>query len=134
MGTMYDTGKHRWEYGQPIYQDGQAVRWLLGPCPKCGSVTSTYGGGYSCHNDHCPHSADNFACNAGPKPDWWNTDIRVFLDGNAWCATGAGFQNLQESPAGFGDSPATAVADLRHNAALRGGEAVPLESTVMQED
>lgn len=116
MGTIYDTGKHRWEHDQPIYQNGQAVRWLLGPCPKCGSVTSTYGGGYSCHNDHCPHSANKFACNAGPLPDWWNTDVRVFLDGNAWCATGAGFQNLQESPAGFGDSPAAAVANMRHNA------------------
>ena len=114
MGTIYDTGKHVWEHDEPIYQDGQIVRRLLGPCPTCGSVTSTYGGGYSCHNDYCLHSAYNFVCNAGPKPEWWDTDIRVFLDGSSWCAVGAGFENLQESPAGFGDSPATAVDDLRH--------------------
>lgn len=90
MTTTYDTGKHRWEHDQPIYQEGQVVRRLLGPCPTCGSVTSSYGGGYSCHNDYCPHSCNNFACNAGPRPDWWNTDIRVFLDGAEWCATGAG--------------------------------------------
>lgn len=113
MNTAYDTGKCKWEYGRPVYQEGRVVRRLLGPCPTCGSVTSTYGGGYSCHNDYCPHSANIFACNAGPMPDWWNTDVRVYLDGNAWCAVGADFENLQESPAGFGGSPAEAVDALR---------------------
>ena len=111
--TVYDTGKNRWQHGRPIYQDGQVVRRLLGPCPTCGSVTSTYGGSYSCHNDYCPNSADNFACNPGPIPDWWNTDVQVYRDGTAWCAVGAGFMNLQESKAGFGDTPRAAVADLK---------------------
>jgi hypothetical protein len=30
---------------------------------------------------------------------------RVFKDGNAWVAVHPDFQNLQESPAGFGDTP-----------------------------
>lgn len=34
-------------------------------------------------------------------------------DGSAWCATWPGFINLQESPAGFGDTPEDAVADLQ---------------------
>lgn len=113
MGTLYDTGKRKWEHGTPIYENGQAVRWLLGPCPTCGCVTSTYGGGYSCHNHYCQHSSAQFACNAGPKPDWWDTGINVQLDGNAWCATGEGFINLQESNAGFGDTPQTAVEKLK---------------------
>lgn len=40
----------------------------------------------------------------------------VRLDGNQWCATMPGFINLQESNAGFGDTPAKAIADLiKHN-------------------
>jgi hypothetical protein len=113
MGQQYYNGRTHWEFGTPIYSYGQVVRTILGPCPSCGSVTSTYGGGYSCHNDYCQHSASVFACNAGPKPDWWNTEIRVFRDGNAWCAVGAGFTNIQESDAGFGDTPQAAVDDLK---------------------
>lgn len=36
----------------------------------------------------------------------------VFPDGNAWCAIGDGFINLQESLAGFGDSPVVALGAL----------------------
>ncbi len=47
------------------------------------------------------------ACPAhgGPK-------TRVFMDGNAWCAVLPDFVNLQESPAGFGDTPDLARAAL----------------------
>lgn len=37
---------------------------------------------------------------------------KIDMDGNAWCATGPGFQNLQESLAGFGDSPVEALEAL----------------------
>lgn len=37
---------------------------------------------------------------------------RVFKDGNAWCAVYPDFVNLQESPAGFGDSPEVARFEL----------------------
>lgn len=112
MGQRYYNGKTHWEYGTPVYQDGYVVRRLLGPCPTCGSVTSTYGGSYSCHNDFCQHSSDNFVCNSGPMPDWWNTNIRVFMDGNEWCAVGECFENLQESHAGFGKTPQAAIDEL----------------------
>lgn len=38
---------------------------------------------------------------------------RVFKDGNAWCAVYPDFINLQESPAGFGDAPEEARANLK---------------------
>ena len=41
----------------------------------------------------------------GPK-------TRVFIDGNQYCAVSRDFTNLQESPAGFGDTPAKARAQL----------------------
>lgn len=37
---------------------------------------------------------------------------RIFRDGNQWCAVGPGFKNLQESPAGFGDTPDAALYAL----------------------
>jgi hypothetical protein len=37
---------------------------------------------------------------------------RVFQDGNAWCAVWPDFENRQESPAGFGDTPQQARAAL----------------------
>lgn len=39
-------------------------------------------------------------------------DYRIFKDGDQWCCVGPGFINLQESPAGFGPTPQTAVEDL----------------------
>lgn len=38
--------------------------------------------------------------------------FHLFMDGNAWCAVGPHFQNLQESHAGFGDTQEQAVAAL----------------------
>lgn len=116
MKKIYDTGKDKWTHGEIIsrHSNGNSERWLLGPCPKCGSRTSNYGGGYSCHSDSCPMSACNFVCNNGGIPDWWETVIDVKLDGDAWCATGHGFVNLQESDAGFGATPREAVEALRN--------------------
>lgn len=39
-------------------------------------------------------------------------DSRVFMDGSAWCAVRPDFINLQESPAGFGATPAEARVAL----------------------
>lgn len=115
IGTIYNTLKSRWQHGKPIYESGIAIRWLLGPCPNCGSVTSTYGGGFSCHNDSCRNSRFVFPVSSEPMPDWWNTGIQVYLDGDAWCAVKKEFINLQESPVGFGSTPDAAVMDLRSN-------------------
>lgn len=43
---------------------------------------------------------------------WISIEYRIFKDGDAWCATGAGFSNLQESIAGFGANPIDALAAL----------------------
>lgn len=114
----YDTksGHATWSFGKAIRWDAiGASHWMRGPCPNCGSPTSNYGGGWSCHSDYCPSSANIFACSAGPAPIWWETEIDVFKDGDQWCATMADFINLQESPAGFGDTPAKAVQNLADN-------------------
>jgi hypothetical protein len=37
---------------------------------------------------------------------------RLFMDGNAWCATKNDFTNLHESPAGFGDTARDALTAL----------------------
>jgi len=36
----------------------------------------------------------------------------LFMDGTDWCATGLGFQNLQESPNGFGKTAREALTGL----------------------
>ncbi len=118
MNTSYNNGKFEWRHNDPVYQSGRVVRRLLGPCPRCGSVTSEYGGGFNCHKDYCGNSAGSFTCRTIDEwPKWWNTGVNVIKDGNAWCATGDGFINLQESDAGFGDTPNEAVADLLKQAA-----------------
>lgn len=112
MSTKYNNGSTTWMHGEPVEWeswDHSPSRRLLGPCPRCGSVTSTYGGAYSCHNNYCPNSASIFVCGPDPAPDWWNTGINVIKDGDAWCAHGPDFINLQESHAGFGDTPKDAV-------------------------
>lgn len=38
--------------------------------------------------------------------------IHIFRDGNKWCATRGDFVNLQESPAGFGDTEGQAIEAL----------------------
>jgi hypothetical protein len=38
--------------------------------------------------------------------------FRIQKDGNKWCATAPGFINLQESDAGFGDTPIDAFQAL----------------------
>lgn len=113
MGKKYSTGKFSWEFGQDChYENGYPMHKFLGPCPDCGRVTYNYGGGWRCVGDYCNRGVGNPADSVGKAPEWWNTDINIFLDGNAWCATRDGFINLQESNAGFGNTPHKAVLDL----------------------
>lgn len=37
-------------------------------------------------------------------------EFKCYLDGNAWCCVGPGFENLQESTATFGDTREEAIA------------------------
>jgi hypothetical protein len=39
-------------------------------------------------------------------------EYRVYMDGGKWCAVGPNFISLQESPAGFGDTPLEAMKSL----------------------
>lgn len=48
--------------------------------------------------------------------------LTLSLDGNAWCATGPGFINLQESVAGFGETKLDAMAGLANAMGLRCGK------------
>lgn len=43
----------------------------------------------------------------GPK-------VRIFMDGDQWCAVRPDFVNLQESPAGFGSTREAAISGLTH--------------------
>lgn len=45
------------------------------------------------------------------------TDTRFMMDGNAWMAFRPGFENLQESVAGFGPTQAAAYDDMARNIA-----------------
>jgi hypothetical protein len=57
--------------------------------------------------------AEKWACNeadANNYAQFLGGDI--YLDGNAWCAVGPGFINIQESHCGFGDTPVEAFAAL----------------------
>ncbi len=113
----YDTGRgDKWTHGDPAWAfgsrwDGGPKNVFLGPCPACGRRTFDYGGGWRCVGE-CVNSAANPAPSVGPAPDWW-ADVRVMMDGSAWCAVRDDFVNLQESKAGFGASPQEAVDALR---------------------
>jgi hypothetical protein len=54
---------------------------------------------WDCNNLDAEHYAEVVGC-------------KIFLDGNAWCATRRDFVNLQESPAGFGHNALEAMAEL----------------------
>ena len=114
-GRLYNTGKHMWRYNQPAaYDYGRVTHRLLGPCPRCGFPTTEYGGGFSCNNRYCPNSSQRFVSHTPDKwPKWWDEEIFVKLDGSAWCACGEDFENLQESDAGFGNTPSEAVLEYK---------------------
>jgi len=46
--------------------------------------------------------------------------VRFNMDGNQWCAVRLPFTNLQETPAGFGDTPMQALVDLIHQEIING--------------
>ncbi|ULI45854.1 hypothetical protein HUZ43_17840 [Raoultella ornithinolytica] len=47
--------------------------------------------------------------------------VDLEIDGNQWCAHRSDFVNLEESPAGFGESKLLAMADLARNLGISGG-------------
>lgn len=112
MATTYNTGNGTWTYGERMSGGMHDWHKHLGPCPLCGTITFDYGGGWRCLANYCHNNPNNPIGNLGAAPAWWNTGIQVYKDGSSWCAVGSGFTNLQESPAGFGNTPQEAVNDL----------------------
>ncbi len=49
--------------------------------------------------------------------------LNLTMDGNQWCATLPDFINLQESPAGFGDTQDGAIANLATTVTKEAGDA-----------
>ncbi len=74
--------------------------------------------GYVMRPDHAAPYVPDLACDhhGGPKAD----QIRFVRDGNMWCAFLPGFENLQDSIAGFGETQPTAERDLRARASAEG--------------
>ncbi|HDZ9352672.1 TPA: hypothetical protein RUZ49_005211 [Klebsiella pneumoniae] len=66
--------------------------------------------------------AEKWNCN-DEDADMFASVIGVVLeiDGNQWCAHRTDFVNLEESPAGFGESKLLAMADLARHLGVRGG-------------
>jgi hypothetical protein len=57
----------------------------------------------------CATCGDWLCEQAAPKAE---PEYRIFKDGDQWCAVGRGFIDLQQSPAGFADTPAEAMNQL----------------------
>lgn len=112
----YNNGTTTWEHGEERNSYPGDWHKHLGPCPHCGTPCFDYGGGWRCENYNCFNSANNPSPNVGPAPSWWNGDINVIKDGNAWMAHGSDFINIQESHVGFGDYPSEAVKNYLSNA------------------
>ena len=51
-----------------------------------------------------------------------NDNVRIFRDGNMWCAVFSDFVNLQESPAGFGKYPYRAALELERKANVKSSD------------
>jgi hypothetical protein len=67
--------------------------------------------------------ADKWACDDTDADNYANRlGIGLDHDGNQWCATGPYFENLQESPAGFGDTKLDAMAGLAKDMQIRAGK------------
>jgi len=57
--------------------------------------------------------ADNYAGRLG---------VTIQRDGDAWCATGPGFQDIQSSPVGFGGTKLEAMANLARALGMSSGK------------
>lgn len=94
-----DLARHMWAvdvHNRASAWDILVEAWALGAkMDRIMELAAKWG----CHDA----DADNYAARVG---------VTISLDGNMWCATGPGFVNVQESPAGFGDTKLEAMAEL----------------------
>lgn len=79
----------------------------FGERPQCREFRDPYTGELFRQDGRYNGFVPGLACpsHGGPK-------VRVFKDGSAWCAVKPDFINLQESDAGFGDTPELAITAL----------------------
>lgn len=92
---------------------GTTYEGLKGPCPKCGKNTAQklvrLPASRTAPEGETPTQTD-------PYPFWEVVDegeqVKFDMDGTKWCAHRASFVNLQESLAGFGDTPMMALVEL----------------------
>ena len=93
-----------WMNGYPA---GFCDREAYGERPVCKEWRAAYTGEIFREDGRYAGFVPGLACpmHGGPR-------VRTFMDGNAWCAVKPDFINLQESPAGFGDTPDGAIAEL----------------------
>ena len=57
-----------------------------------------------------------------------NEQVKVFMDGNMFCAVLPDFVNLQKSPAGFGETEEDAINDLHKTLGAEVGKAVQVKT------
>lgn len=103
-----DFARHLW----PVDPDDREGAWRLlveahslGAKPeRIASLAAKWG----CDDE----DAENYANRIG---------VTIQRDGNAWCATAPGFENLQESPAGFGETKLEAMGSLARELGMAAG-------------
>ncbi len=66
-----------------------------------------------CNKKRILELADRWQCNDIDAQEYADVvRLKLFKDGDSWCATRDDFANLQESPAGFGDTALEAISQL----------------------
>jgi hypothetical protein len=98
-----------WQMGMECFCDEPA--YGVRPPNTEGSWTNAYTGEVMRHDGRYNGYVPGLACYAhgGPR-------ARVFKDGVMYCAVYKDFVNVQESPAGFGETPELAQAALSQEA------------------
>jgi len=68
------------------------------------------------NKDRLNELADKWNCDDSDAQHYADrVDVVLFMDGNQWCAVRQDFTDLQESPAGFGDTAREAMSELCKN-------------------
>ncbi len=98
-----------WVMGMPAGFCGEKA---YGERPVCRMWRNAYTGEMMREDGRYSGYVPGLACpmHGGPRE-------RTFIDGNAWCAVRPDFINLQESPAGFGETRERAIAELLSHSA-----------------
>lgn len=93
-----------WMEGCPA---GFCDRPAYGERPQCHEYRNAYTGERMRLDGRYNGYVPGLACEAHGGPS-----ERVFRDGNMWCAVKPDFEDIQVSPAGFGETKEKAVAEL----------------------